>query len=75
MSAILDALRRGRIRRTVRLKHTRAHTDAVLQTMGYRPDRPMTRGHRHKRVLGYVAVTGALAAAVWSAARFLNSRL
>ena len=75
MSAILDALRRGRSRRTARPNPTRAHTDAVLQTMGYRSERPRTRANHHKRVLGYVAVAGALAAALWSAARYFDSRL
>jgi hypothetical protein len=63
MSLILDALRGGRARTTSPANPKTAHTDAVLQTLGYgRSTSPLKRV---TRLVGYVAVGILCAIVIW----------
>ncbi len=69
MSAIIDALRRGRVRRRPQQIHT-TQTDAVLQTLGYGRVNP-TPLQRLKRAFGYLVVAATFVAVVWGAVAWL----
>jgi hypothetical protein len=54
VSAILDALRRGRVRPAVQPRHNAADTASVLQTMGYRQRIPEPALNQRRRIAGYI---------------------
>jgi tetratricopeptide (TPR) repeat protein len=68
MSIILDALRRGRGEQQPAPDRTASQTDAVLQTLGYRPLNPATPFNRLKRMLTYAALATVSGFMLWTVA-------
>jgi hypothetical protein len=75
MSAILDALRRGRGKQTPQLNSNPAQTDAVLRTLGYGRFNPTSPFNRLKHAGGYLALVVVIAIMLWGTAIWINHRL
>jgi hypothetical protein len=65
VSAIIDALRRGRVRPTVQPGHNAADTASVLQTMGYRQRNPEPALNQRRRIVGYTVMICIVAMFLW----------
>jgi hypothetical protein len=70
VSAILDALRRGRVRHAVRSTSHATDTAAVLQTMGCRHMTAEPALNQRRRIIGYFLMIVVLAFFLWLLSNF-----